>query len=120
MIFQNKTQNLTKFTHLKFSYLFNNEQYKTCDILNQLRVFLIKIFKIECIYTPRKPMLTNFDFLPRFRVGFELSFKNWIGQVYTIVVKNDATHQFCNGHHITICLNILVCIALLTHMLTLV
>jgi hypothetical protein len=65
-------------------------------------------------------MLTSFYFLPRFRFGFELKSKNWISQVYTIVVKNDATHHFCNGHHVSICLNILVCVALLTHMLTLV
>jgi hypothetical protein len=65
-------------------------------------------------------MLTSFDFLPKFRFGFELSSNNWIGQVYTIVVKNCATHHFCNGHHVTICLNILVCLTLLTQMLTLV
>lgn len=65
-------------------------------------------------------MLTSSDFLPKFRFGFKLSSNNWIGQMYTIVVTNGATHHFCNGHNVTICLNILVCLAFLTHMLTLV
>jgi hypothetical protein len=65
-------------------------------------------------------MLTSSDFLPMSIFGFELSSKNWIGQVYTIAIQNDEIHHFCNGHHVTICLNILVCLALLTHMLTLV
>jgi uncharacterized membrane protein YciS (DUF1049 family) len=31
---------------LKFSYLFNNDQYKTCDLLKQLYTFLITSCKI--------------------------------------------------------------------------
>jgi hypothetical protein len=41
--FQDEMQNLHT---LKFSYLFNNDIHKTCDILGQLYVFLIISYKI--------------------------------------------------------------------------